>query len=236
VRCQSVNPVREGQVSELFRLWKPIAASAIAAGTALAVAASASAAPVPPAPRMSAVTLADGVLFGQGPAARYLTSFSGGRVAHRAPMRLVEAVDHAINSRPALAAQLSSELQSGNRIEVSHGLTSLARLMYATLRQLYGTGQARNLIDQVRSAAANVPDKTGNDGVDAVRTNVNFVFTVGQGATVLQVAAFLETVVISAVFVVSLAVIFAAPAGPSAGAQLRAQQFVNTIAMHLKAA
>lgn len=220
----------------MLKVWKPIAAAVVAAGTALAVAASASAAPVPPAPRMSAVTLANGVLFGQGPAARYLTSFSGGRVARPASARLVAAVDHAISSRPALAARLPQELQSGNRVEVSQGLASLAEVLYATLRQLYGSSQAQRILDQVRAAAANVPNKSGNDGADAVLTNINVLYTIGQGATVVQVAAVLETVAVNAVFVVSLAVIFAAPVGATPNAQLRAQQYVNTIAVHLKAA
>jgi hypothetical protein len=226
----------KGQVSELLKVWKPIAASVVAAGTALAIAASASAAPVPPAPRMSAVTLANGVLFGQGPAARYLTSFSGGRIAGAPSARLVAAVDHAISSRPALAARLPRELQSGNRVEVSQGLASLAQVLYATFRQLYGSSQAQRILNQARAAAANAPNKSANDGANAFVTNINVLYTIGQGATVVQVAAVLETLVVNAAVVVSLAFIFASPVGAAPNAELRAQQYVNTIAVHLKAA
>jgi hypothetical protein len=217
-------------------LKKSVVVPLVAGATAILVATSASASPVAPAPRMSPATLANGILFDQGPAAGYLSTFFHSTLHGAAEVRLEQAVDTDLAGAGPAANAFAEEVQSGNRIEVEQALNWVAEQLYNTMTRLYGAAVAGQLIAQADSLLTNTPEKASGDNPDAIRSTLNVVYKVGQVVVAAQAAAAVETAIASVVVVLTVAVFFFAPDSPNAQAQLSAQEFVNAIAVHLKAA
>lgn len=209
----------------------------IAGATAIIVATSAAASPLPPSPRMSPATLANGILFDQGPAAGYLSGFFPHGIARGASaMRLADAVDTAVTNSGPAASTFARQIQSGNRLQIQQGLEWLGQVLYRTMNRLYGPDVTSELISQAESLLTNTPSKAGGDAPDAVKQTLNVVYKVGQIVLYAQGAVAVETAIANAVIVLTLAVFFFSPIASSPQSQLSAQEFVNTIAVHLKAA
>lgn len=91
------------------------------------------------APRMTPVTLANGLLFNQGPAARYLTSASGSAgVPAGSAARVESLVDAALRAHPGLAGAFARDVQSGDRVKVTQALVSLWGLAQSGYASGYG--------------------------------------------------------------------------------------------------
>src|SRR6201992_4118000 len=125
----------------LMRFWKPVALLVGPAGTP---AARPTPPPPPPpptpakaaAPRMSATALANGIVFNQGPAAKYLTSFKRPAIPANATFTPLKGIlDNELTSQPAMAAQFAQEMQSGNRVEVTPAAAALNQLVNGGLTQ-----------------------------------------------------------------------------------------------------
>ena len=229
--------MRTRKILQAVTFRKALLVPLVAGATAIIVATSASASPVPLAPRMSAATLANGILFDQGPAAGYMSGFfTHGTPRGASATRLEVAVDAALASAGPAATTFASQIQSGNRLEVQQALYWLGQLLNTTMNKLYGPEVTSRLVSEAESQLTNTPSKVGGDAPGALLNTLNVVYKVGQIVVVVQGAAVVETAVANAIIVLTLAVFFFSPVATSPQTQLSAQEFVNTIAVHLKAA
>ncbi len=131
---------------------------------------------VRPPPRMSAVDLANGVLFGQGPAAPYLRDVEPPDQRLTSKMISVErSVDEALRMSPSLARASASDLQSGNPLRVSEALVSLWGLVQPAYNREFGTRIPR--IDVAAAKAA-----LGRYSAIATETAVNCPTGSGSGS------------------------------------------------------
>jgi hypothetical protein len=219
-------------------LKKSLLVPLVAGVTAILVATTASASPAPLAPRMSPATLANGILFDQGKAAGYLSPFFPYSPARggAGEQRLEQAVDAAVTSAGPAANTFAQEVQSGNRIKVEAALNWLAGQLYDSMTKLYGAASTGQLISQANSLLTNTPAKASGDDPNSVKQTLNAVYKVGQVVLFGQAAAVVEAAVANVVIVLTVAVLFFTPIQPAAQTQLSAQEFVNAIAGHLKAA
>jgi hypothetical protein len=216
-----------------IRFLKPIPVAIVAAGAALAVAAAALASPGPAtatAPRMSAIVLANGVLFNQGPAARYLTALGQPATPVRGKLLKVErSVDHALQASPALAGAFARDIQSGNRIKVSAALTSLAKLAQSAFEDQYGAAATQQMITRAKAALQNAVPKAG-DGTMAGSSTVNYVNFFNLIDDVVQLE-----VVLLVVVVLLLVVVIPEGFRDGSSGSLAADQIVNVVAVGLHA-
>jgi hypothetical protein len=221
----------------VIKLWKPMVMSIVGAGTAVVIATAASAAPARPvlAPHMSAVTLANDVLYAKGRAAPYLTALTRPAAVPTGKGRLIEqAVDRQLAAHPSVAADFAREVQSGNRVEVSAALKTLSGLVYSALTQQYKASQVRGFVSTARSLISNTVPKDSGDGTtpDSATVGVTNVVNVSQAA--FAVAAVVAAAAVVVVFAVG---VFFTPNSPGdSQVQLAAEEFANTVASHLKAA
>ncbi len=114
---------------------------------------------------MTAVTLADGLVFNHGPAAQYLTGLPRAPVTLDARMRHVrQLIDNALMSHPSQASTFAQQVQSGNRVQVLHALQWLGGITRAAINAVYGTAatdraitQANEMIGKAASARSANP-------------------------------------------------------------------------------
>ena len=207
---------------EMIRFFKVVPVAVVAAGAAVAVAAAAVASPAPPrAPRMSAVTLANGVLFNQGPAVHYLTALGRPKAPVRGKLLAVErSVDQALRDHPTLASAFARNIQSGNRIQVRAALESLGSLARAAYQNQYGAAATERVVAQAKATLAHpaTPLAGSSSGSGTASTEL--------------VAVFFYVVAVVAAVVVLLA--FWAPTRGQPG-NLAAERIVSQIAVGLHA-
>ena len=112
-----------------------------------------------PAPRFTAVQLANGILFSDGPAAPFAsghTSFLTSR------QRTIEnLVDARIAANPATASTAAAQLQSGDRLQVRSGLLAIGTIYKQVLDEEDG---AQNVTSAVNALA-------GQHGISATAVN-----------------------------------------------------------------
>jgi hypothetical protein len=170
---------------------------------------------------MSAVELANGVLFGQGPAARYLTALNRPAAPVTGKLLGVErSVDHALRASPPLAAAFARNIQSGNRIQVRAALTALGTLAQTAYVHQYGAAVTRQMMTQEQTAIENAVPKTPGNGISADSGTVSTEFF----AVAFYVAAIVAAVVV-------FFGVFTAMHGPSG--KLAEEQIVNLVAVGL---
>jgi len=228
----------------LIRFWKPVAISVVAVGTAVAATTAASAAPAKAAaPRMSATALANGIVFNQGPAAKYLTSFKRPAIPANATFtRLKGILDNELTSHPAMAAQFAQEMQSGNRVEVTQAAAALNKLVNGALTQVYGAPETARMTGEATALLSNNADNGVNPDAATVNINEGFNLNFAADTNVVAAAAAVDVVaaaevVIGAVLIILVAAFFSPTGGASSSqGKLVAEEFTNVIAAHLKAA
>jgi hypothetical protein len=143
----------------------------VAAGLAgAAVAGQSQAAPAASkVPAFSAVQLADGLLFKDGPATPYLASLDREPVRWTDPLRKArESVDEAISRDPKWGASFAQRIQSGDPNQVLRGLTDLSVLSRGVLDKLFGA-------DVVDKAVATVNDGIAAQLIDDTQVTDNMV-------------------------------------------------------------
>lgn len=222
----------------MIRFRKPALLAIPAIGAAVAVVVAvlpASSASTTLAPRMSAVELANGLLFNQGKAASYLTIL-GRPAVHVTPKVLAveRFVDHALRARPALASAFARDIQSGNRVKVDLALTSLSGLTKIALDREYGAATIRRDVARVDRALSSPgqmapDDNSGNDNATVnVNVNVNLNININALAAVVAVVAFIVAVVVLIAF-------WGARETPGSPGTLATERTVNLVAISLHA-
>jgi hypothetical protein len=216
---------RIGRRHSVIRFRKPtllvIPAVAAAIAVVVSVLPASSASTTASAPRMSAVELANGLLFNQGPAAHYLTALGRPSIQLSGkPLAVERFVDRALRAHPALAAAFVRDVQSGNRVKVDIALTSLGTLTKAALDREYGAAAARRVVANAGKALSSPgqmapDDSSGGNGNDSV--SVYFY---------VYAAVFLVVVLVD---------IIDAPNGPSSASALAKERVVNLVAISLHA-
>ncbi len=169
----------------MIRFRKSILLVIPAVGAAIAVVATALPALSAPThvPRMSAVELANGLLFNQGGGARYLMALTRSKIQIDKQQLTVErSVDHTLRARPTLAAAFARDIQSGNRVKVDAALTSLGRLTALAYDHEYGAASTRRTIARAETALDHADqlapaDSSSGGGSYLYVTNVVALYT-----------------------------------------------------------
>lgn len=190
---------------------------------------------IKPAPHFSAVQLADGILFGAGPAAPYAAGHTTHLTARQQVLeKLVNSKLKADSSGAKIAAK---ELQSGDRMQVRQGLVYIGTVYKDVLDQEDG---AQNVASAVTALAnqkgltASAPNGISADSAQPDRllwtysTNITDVYTVSYAAVDLALEA-------AALLAVALVLVVVFPFASPSGA-LAADQLVNKLAVHLATA
>ena len=190
-------------------------------------------------PRFSADSLANALLFGHGPAARYLVS---PKVAHRrlnaATVRLEARIDRELAANPGAAATFAQDVQSGNPVQVSSGLAILGQLTRDTLEGLYGRAVTAHIARQANTELRKaVSQAKAGSLIGIYLYNVNYEININDALNYSVIDFVLAGAV--ALVVVLFVVLPPAPASASGhldGSQLVVDQFVSYVTTHLRAA
>ena len=130
----------------------------VAAGTAIGVVVASLPALSAPAlaPRMTVTELANGLLFNQGRAARYLVVLNRPAVQMtRETVAVEHSVDHALATHRAQAHRFASDVQSGNRIKVKAGLAILTKFGYHASDIVLGRSVTQKAVTKARAMLGN---------------------------------------------------------------------------------
>lgn len=222
-----------------LKRWRPrLALSGVAAGLAVALGATmiptASAAPTGPAPRFTAVQLVNGILFGEGAAARYAPAPQRSLgVTTQMEQQVEIALDHRIESDAPLATQLQGQLQSGNVFKVQTGLTTLAHVAQSTLDSLYGPGRVQQ---EVTAATARLTNHLPAKEQAALGTNAAVTT---RSVDITNTYGYLYAYIYAAgVLLIIIVAFIGTPAGSASlhqdGQQLARQEFTAYVATHLR--
>lgn len=182
------------------------------------------------APRFSAVQLANGIIFADGPAA---TRAVGHRATLTSRQKMLESkLDTLIQSQPAAASKAAAQLQSGNRLAVRAGLTYVGNAYKTVLDNVDG---AQNVLSAVNSLAtrdgitAPPDDSTESATPDILlwtySTTVTDEYSVSYAAVDLALAG---AALLALALVLVVVFPFASPKGT-----LAADELVNKLAVNL---
>jgi hypothetical protein len=222
----------------VIKLWKPFALAIVAGGTAVAVAtaASASAAPTKPAPRMSAVTLVDGLLLNQGPAAAYLTALRRPTVTVDGKLAQVrQIVDSALTAHPGQADVFARQVQSGDRVQVLAALRWLGGLDHAAMNRVYGASATEQAIAKANTMIKKAASPTTPNGGSADPQAVP-VYACVDVVVVLQLVLAVAQIAVAVVVIGIFFEEIQAQNQPGSPGQLATEEFVNLVAGQLRAA
>jgi hypothetical protein len=131
------------------RGWLILIAVAVAVAAVIGInrAAPAAAAEAPP---MTAVEIADGVLFNTGPAAEYLTSLNRGETQWSEDLwETQERVHHAIEGDRLFASSFQERMQSGDPRQVDAAMFDLGELLRDVLYEQYTARMVDEALAQV---------------------------------------------------------------------------------------
>lgn len=191
-------------------------------------------------PRLSAATLANGLLFGHGPAAKYLGSQQvARRPLNAATIKVEGRIDRELAAAPGAAAKFARDVQSGNPVDVRAGLGILGQAARATLASLYGNAATARVTTRAEAALRKAASEAQNGTALSIYLyNVNYEVNVNDALNV-NVIDFALAGAIALIVVVFLICPPCAPSGGSGhvdGSQLVVNQFVGYVATHLRAA
>ena len=218
-------------------------AVAAAAATALAVAAftsnGAQAGTQRPAPRLSAAQIADGVLFGNGPAARYLTGAELPRPQMNAAERALELrMNSMLVEDSGYSRAFATTMQSGNRVRISEALADLGARVLRLMKLQLGAAAFASQVTKAQTALGHMPLRDAMTHAAAMTTDQKSVVTdnvnINENENVNDFVNYDEAYVVVLVLLALFVVVISAPAAGTDS--LTDQMLVNTIASDLKAA
>jgi hypothetical protein len=105
------------------------------------------------APRLSAIEIADGVLYNDGAAAPFLTSLRRGPGPewNETARRTQQLIHQSIGSDPRFAASFAERMQSGDPMRVRNALTGLGRITRQVLDRQFGRDAVTGMIEKLDS-------------------------------------------------------------------------------------
>lgn len=140
------------------RPWQLVVGLIATAAVVTASTGTVQAAPEEPAPRFSAVELADAVMFNDGPAAEYLAGWDRPETEWTdATVLSKEAIDEAIANDPEWGAAFASRIQSGDPQRIEGALKDLAEYSRVVADELFGP----KVVDRAVEAAGLAGSGTG---------------------------------------------------------------------------
>ncbi|MEQ4304266.1 hypothetical protein ABNF97_23265 [Plantactinospora sp. B6F1] len=217
--------------------WRRITMAALAVTLGVTFAGwRAGAASAEPAPQLTAVEIADGVLFNDGPAAKYLTELDRPETPWTDEMRRIqELIRRYLDADPQLAKALSTWMQSGDPLKVAKGMHELGAVARKVLDELYGSEAIDKWVGEIDKA-------WGEERLYLQYTQVQLTQLINE--TMLDMYKGADTAVAVDVAVVAVAVVAvvvavvaidATPREFSQRTRLAHEMLVKTIATSLRA-
>jgi hypothetical protein len=179
---------------------------------------------------LTSAQIADGVLFNEGPAAKYLTAVTRDPIHWTAELRNVQSsVKNAVESDRSgyFTSQFVPQMESGDPLAVRSAIRRLGE----TVRKVLDTRYGKNVVDNALQAVGISIIPTGSGTVGGTDNDVAEAVEVA----VTLAVAFNTAILVSAVLLI--AIIFVPPPGDTTSkAQLAEEMLVNKIATGLRAA